>query len=68
MDVVGHDADLDHTSAVASCLGQEEGCEKIRHRLIDEWQAGPTSPGEVGVNADGHDSRLRERAREAITK
>ena len=49
-------------------LSEEKGRQKVRHCLIDQWQSGPASPGEVGVDANRHDSRLPDGARKRQPK
>ena len=58
VDMIGHDADFDHTRAVSLGLSEEKGAEKGRYGLIDERHAGPAGPGQMGIDANRHDSNL----------
>jgi len=68
MHVVAHDPHLDDPRAVPLGLGEQEWTEEISDGLIDERQARPGGPGEMGVETEGHALRIMKASGGDLTK
>lgn len=67
VDVIGNDAEFDDARTVALGLSKQEPLEEGCDRLVYQGQASPAGPGEVGVDADWHDSKLAKEAMKGTT-